>query len=206
MAGLQQRNRRFLFSLFGFVGLMVGLAYASVPLYDLFCRVTGFGGTTQEADAAPGAVEGRMITVRFNADINNGLPWKFQPEQREVTVPIGEETLIAYEAKNLAARTTTGTALFNVTPLKAGKYFSKIACFCFDEQSLEPGQEVSMPVTFFVDPAILEDRLTQDVNTITLSYTFFPAMSGDEEEEEGEKGGNTTSRLDDGEKPVKTGG
>lgn len=206
MAGLQQRNRRFLFSLFGFVGLMVGLAYASVPLYDLFCRVTGFGGTTQEADAAPGAVEGRMITVRFNADINNGLPWKFQPEQREVTVPIGEETLIAYEAKNLAARTTTGTALFNVTPLKAGKYFSKIACFCFDEQSLAPGQEVSMPVTFFVDPAILEDRLTQDVNTITLSYTFFPAMSGDEEEEEGEKGGNTTSRLDDGEKPVKTGG
>ncbi len=206
MAGLQQRNRRFLFSLFGFVGLMVGLAYASVPLYDLFCRVTGFGGTTQEADAAPGAVEGRMITVRFNADINNGLPWKFQPEQREVTVPIGEETLIAYEAKNLAARTTTGTALFNVTPLKAGKYFSKIACFCFDEQSLEPGQEVSMPVTFFVDPAILEDRLTQDVNTITLSYTFFPAMSGGEEEEESEKGGNTTSRLDDGEKPVKTGG
>ena len=121
-------------------------------------------------------------------------------------MPIGEETLIAYEAKNLAARTTTGTALFNVTPLKAGKYFSKIACFCFDEQSLEPGQEVSMPVTFFVDPAILEDRLTQDVNTITLSYTFFPAMSGDEEEEESEKGGNTTSRLDDGEKPVKTGG
>jgi cytochrome c oxidase assembly protein subunit 11 len=188
-----------------FVGVMVGLAYASVPLYDLFCRVTGFGGTTQTAETAPGAVEGRMITVRFDANVNGGLPWKFRPEQTEIRVPVGEETLVAYEAKNLAARGTRGTALFNVTPLKAGQYFSKIACFCFDDQYLAAGESVSMPVSFFVDPAILEDRNTADVTTITLSYTFF-RVDDEEEEKTGKDAGTTTSQLDERAKPAKTGG
>ncbi|MRG71203.1 cytochrome c oxidase assembly protein [Alphaproteobacteria bacterium HT1-32] len=200
------KNRKMLISLATFVVAMVGVAYASVPLYKLFCQVTGFGGTTQVAEKAPGAVDGRMITVRFNADVNLGLPWKFRPEQTEIRVPVGEETLIAYEAENFAKRRTTGTAIFNVTPPKAGIYFSKIACFCFDEQSLAAGEKVSMPVSFFVDPAILEDRNTRDVTTITLSYTFFPSMSEESPEPEDEKSEKTTSSLDAGEKPVKTGG
>lgn len=205
MASLHNRNRNMLAGLLLFVAGMVGVAYASVPLYELFCRVTGFGGTTQTAETAPGAVEGRMITIRFDANVNGGLPWKFRPEQSEVRVPVGEETLVAYEAKNLAARGTRGTAMFNVTPLKAGQYFSKIACFCFDDQYLAAGEQVSMPVSFFVDPAIFEDRSTADVTTITLSYTFFPARD-EEKEKTGANAGNTTSQLDEPAKPAKTGG
>ncbi len=205
MSTLGRRNRNLFFGLAVFVAGMVGVAYASVPLYELFCRVTGFGGTTQTAEVAPGAVEGRMITIRFDANVNGGLPWKFRPEQTEIRVPVGEETLVAYEAKNLAARGTRGTAMFNVTPLKAGQYFSKIACFCFDDQYLAAGESVSMPVSFFVDPAIFENRATADVTTITLSYTFFPALAGDEEKTDG-NAGNTTSQLDERAKPAKTGG
>ncbi|MEQ9327592.1 MAG: cytochrome c oxidase assembly protein [Rhodospirillales bacterium] len=202
---MRNRNRNMFAGLLLFVAGMVGVAYASVPLYELFCRVTGFGGTTQTAEAAPGAVEGRMITIRFDANVNGGLPWKFRPEQTEVRVQVGEETLVAYEAKNLAARGTRGTAMFNVTPLKAGQYFSKIACFCFDDQYLAAGEQVSMPVSFFVDPAIFEDRATADVTTITLSYTFFPVRD-EEKEKTGKDTGNTTSQLDESAKPAKTGG
>ena len=162
--------------------LMIGAAYASVPLYDLFCRVTGYGGTTQVADIAPGAVNGavngeaaRMITVRFDASLNRQLPWAFEAPDRAVELPIGESGLAFYSAKNLTDRQITGTATYNVSPDKAGYYFSKIDCFCFTEQVLEPGQSVDMPVSFFVDPEILTDPEMDDVKTITLSYTFFEA-------------------------------
>lgn len=152
---------------------MVGLAYAAVPLYSLFCRVTGYGGTTQVAEAAPGAVGERLMTVRFDASVERGMPWDFRPAQREVVVRIGEQTLAHYVASNPTARPITGQASFNVTPLKAGKYFDKIECFCFTKQTLAPGQTVDMPVSFFVDPALLKDRDMAEVDTITLSYTFF---------------------------------
>ena len=167
------QNRKILFSCVFVVGAMVGLAYASVPLYKLFCQVTGFGGTTQVATEAPVAVSERTIKVRFNADVNSGLQWQFKPEQREITVHLGEDNLAYYVAENMSVKPVTGQAVYNVTPLKAGQYFNKIACFCFDEQTLEPGQRVDMPVSFYVDPAIAEDINTQDVKTITLSYTFF---------------------------------
>lgn len=156
---------------------MVGLAFASVPLYRLFCQVTGYGGTTQVASEAPESVSERRITVRFNADVNPELPWRFAPVQREVILRVGEPGLAFYRAVNLSDRPVTGTATFNVTPLKAGQYFDKTQCFCFDEQRLEAGQEVDMGVSFFVDPAILEDRNLDDVTTITLSYIFFRSVT-----------------------------
>lgn len=157
----------------GVVVAMVGLSFASVPLYRIFCQVTGFGGTTQRAERAPGQVADRLIAVRFNADVNQGMAWKFQPVQRSVQVRVGEETLIAYRATNPSSRPIVGVATFNVQPDKAGEYFDKIACFCFNEQRLEPGQSVEMPVSFFIDPKMLDDPNMADVNTITLSYTFF---------------------------------
>ncbi|NUB26045.1 cytochrome c oxidase assembly protein [Azospirillum brasilense] len=173
--GLRRKNRLFMAGLFGLVFGMVGLAYASVPLYALFCQVTGFGGTTQRADAAPARQVDRVIKVRFNADVNQSLPWRFKPEQKELTVKLGEMGLAAYQAANRVDRPTVGTALYNVTPDKVGKYFNKIECFCFTEQVLEPGQSVDMPVAFFVDPALADDPAMEDVSTITLSYTFFRA-------------------------------
>ncbi len=159
----------------GLLGAMVGLAYASVPLYRIFCQVTGYGGTTQRAEGAPGEPMGvdRTITVRFNADVSPNLAWDFQPEQRSVQVKVGEETLISYRAHNRSKQAITGTAVFNVTPDKAGVYFDKIACFCFTEQRLEPGQTADLPVSFFVDPEIVKDHKLDDVKTITLSYTFY---------------------------------
>lgn len=168
-------NRRLGLALVGVVAGMIGAAYASVPLYQLFCQVTGYGGTTQVAEAAPGEVSERLITVRFNADVNPKLPWRFEPLERAVTLRVGETGLAFYRAVNLADRPVSGTATFNVTPLKAGQYFNKVQCFCFDEQALDPGQEADMGVSFFVDPAILEDRNLDEVKTITLSYTFFRA-------------------------------
>jgi cytochrome c oxidase assembly protein subunit 11 len=152
---------------------MIGLSFAAVPLYRIFCQVTGYGGTVQRAEAAPGAVAGRVMTVRFNADTDPGIPWRFEPKQIEVKVRVGEPTLAYYRATNLAQETVIGQAVFNVTPLKAGVYFDKIQCFCFTQQRLEPGQSQDMPVTFFVNPDILKDRNLDDVNTITLSYTFY---------------------------------
>jgi cytochrome c oxidase assembly protein subunit 11 len=157
------------------VAAMVGLAFASVPLYRLFCQVTGFAGTTQRADAAavPGAVN-LMISVRFDANHSPALPWQFAPVQTHRRVAIGARNIALYTARNLSDRPVTGTATFNVTPSQAGQYFTKIQCFCFTEQRLAPGQEVSMPVVFFVDPAILDDPDARDISEITLSYTFYP--------------------------------
>jgi cytochrome c oxidase assembly protein subunit 11 len=155
------------------VAAMVGVAFAAVPLYDAFCRVTGFGGTTQVAEAAPQRTGERVITVRFDASTARGLPWRFQPAQRQVSLRTGEEVLAFYTASNPADRPVTGTATFNVTPLKAGQYFNKVECFCFTEQELAPGQSVEMPVSFFIDPAIEDNPNLREVTTITLSYTFF---------------------------------
>lgn len=152
---------------------MLGLTAASVPLYNLFCRVTGYAGTTQVAEATPGVADGPAIQISFNADHAPDLPWSFQPEQRSVEVLPGENRLIFYEAINHADRPIVGRAVYNVVPFKVGAYFAKIACFCFDEQTLQPGERVDMPVSFFVDPAMLTDPATQDVRQITLSYTFF---------------------------------
>ncbi len=158
---------------------MLGLSYASVPLYELFCKVTGYAGTTQRADAADApadAVSDRTFTVQFDANTAGDLPWTFRPEQRAVTVRAGEQKLVFYKAVNNTSRPVTGRATFNVTPDKSGQYFVKIACFCFEEQTLQPGQSVDMPVTFYVDPAVLKDRNLDEVKTITLSYTFFRAQ------------------------------
>jgi len=170
----RRRNRRTMIALFSVVAVMVGLAFASVPLYNLFCRVTGYGGTPGVVQA-PALFEGnRRITVRFDAGVNSALPWRFAPAQGPMTVRVGETALAFFRAQNIAAGPTVGTATYNVTPLKAGKYLDKIDCFCFTEQRLEAGETVDMAVSFFVDPAILEDRTLDDVKTITLSYTFFP--------------------------------
>jgi cytochrome c oxidase assembly protein subunit 11 len=154
---------------------MLGLAFASVPLYRVFCQVTGYGGTTQRAEIAPGPVvaDGK-ISVRFDANTNAALPWKFEPEQETVTVIPGAATRIYYKATNLVARPTTGQAVFNVSPVSAGEYFSKIECFCFTEQTLKGGESADMPVVFFVDPKIRQDPDTKDIHEITLSYTFYP--------------------------------
>ena len=154
------------------VALTMGtLAWASVPLYDLFCRVTGWGGATDVADAAPGAIT-EEVTVRFDASKENGMPWDFKPVELKQRIRIGEEGLAFYEAHNPTDRPIAGTASFNVSPYSAGAYFSKIQCFCFDMQILEPGQTVQMPVTYFVEPEILDDADARFVKTITLSYTF----------------------------------
>ncbi len=177
-------NARVAISLAAVVCGMVGLAFASVPLYELFCRVTGFGGTTQVAEAVPETISERRITVRFNADVSPKLPWDFKPEETSVELRIGEPGLAFYVATNEAARPTTGTASFNVTPDKAGVYFSKVQCFCFEEQELKPGESMRMGVSFFVDPALLDDPGMADVETITLSYTFFRDLDDLANEEE----------------------
>ncbi len=193
----KNRNARTALTLAGVVVGMIGLSFASVPLYRLFCQVTGFGGTTQVAESAPQEVSDRVIAVRFNADVNGKLPWRFGPLQREVKVQVGENRLAFYQAKNTSEKPVTGTATFNVTPLKAGQYFSKVACFCFTEQRLEPGQEIDMPVSFFVDPAMLEDPEMDDVNTITLSYTFFRDLDDMDDPVEEERQ-TTENRLGNG--------
>ena len=177
-------NARVAISLAAVVCGMVGLAFASVPLYELFCRVTGFGGTTQVADSVPEMISERRITVRFNADVSPKLPWDFKPEETSVELRVGEPGLAFYVATNEAARPTTGTANFNVTPDKAGIYFSKVQCFCFEEQELKPGESMRMGVSFFVDPALLDDPGMADVETITLSYTFFRDLDDLASEEE----------------------
>ncbi len=181
------RGRRNIATAAGLMAVVVamgGLAYASVPLYRWFCQVTGYGGTTQVAAAAPAAAHDRSVTVRFNADVNSRLPWRFQPVERSIRVKLGEEALAFYRARNIGDRPVTGTATFNVTPLKAGPYFAKLDCFCFTEQTLAAGHSVDMPVSFYVDPEMAKDRNLDDVKTITLSYTFFPVP------------GRTASRAD----------
>lgn len=155
------------------VVVMVGLSFAAVPFYSWFCRVTGFGGTTATAAAAPGQVLDQEIVIRFDGSTDSKMPWKFKPSQRRMVLRIGETGLAFFEAYNPTDRTIAGTASFNVTPDAAGGYFTKIECFCFTEQVLAPGERVEMPVTFFVDPGIVTDREGKYVHEITLSYTFF---------------------------------
>lgn len=167
-------------ALVGVVAGMTGLSFASVPLYRLFCQVTGYGGTPRVVlDGQGGAADtaGRSITVRFDANVNPALPWRFKPEQHRIQVPLGESALAVYRAENLSDTPITGTATFNVTPNKAAPYFVKVQCFCFDEQRLEAHGGADMPVSFYVDPAIADDPDTKDVSTITLSYTFFRAAA-----------------------------
>jgi cytochrome c oxidase assembly protein subunit 11 len=154
---------------------MVGLAFASVPLYRIFCETTGFNGTTQRAKTAPGPIAGKQVSVRFDANVAPALPWRFEPEKNTQIVTIGERQMAVFRARNLSARTITGSAAFNVSPPEAGKYFTKIQCFCFTQQVLKPGEEARMPVIFFVDPKFLKDPDTSDISEITLSYTFYPS-------------------------------
>ena len=163
-------------------GVIVGmgaLTLAAVPLYRLFCQVTGYGGTTQVSDVAPETISDRVVTVRFNADVGRDLPWRFEPAQVAMDVRVGDVGVAYYTAENDSDATVVGSAIFNVTPHKAGPYFSKIACFCFDEQTLATGERVEMPVSFFIDPAILDDANLDEVKTITLSYTFFRVVDGE---------------------------
>ena len=176
MNAVAQKNKRTALLMALIVAAMTGLAFASPPIYRTFCSLTGFGGTPLRAETAPGAVAGQ-VGVRFDANVHPGLPWRFEPKQLKVEVAPGAQTKIFYRAQNLSARTITGQAAYNVTPDQVGKYFKKIQCFCFNEQTLKPGQTVDMPVLFFVDPAIKKDPDTKDIDEITLSYTFYPVES-----------------------------
>jgi len=156
-----------------FVAAMVGMAYASVPFYDWFCRTTGFGGRPQIATSGPQGSVGRTITVRFDGNVTGGLPWRFEPEHNSIQARIGEVVTVNYLATNLAARETAGQAAYNVAPGTTGAYFQKINCFCFTEQRLGPGEKREMPVVFYIDPALAKDAELDDLNTITLSYSFY---------------------------------
>lgn len=174
-------------------GGMVGLSFAAVPLYRMFCQVTGLAGTTQRADSGSDHLGENMMKVEFDASLSRGMPWQFKPEQRSIQVRTGETSLAYFKAVNPTARTVTGTATFNVTPLKAGQYFVKIECFCFTKQTLKPGETAHMPVQFYVDPAIEQDPNADEVRTITLSYTFYEAPP-----EEGGQDVKVSAAEDDG--------
>ena len=169
----RDKNSRTALWMVAVVAVMIGLVAISPSLYRTFCSLTGFGGTPLRAERAPGAVAGQ-VGVRFDANVHPGLPWRFEAEQNTVTVRPGAQTKIFYRATNLSARTITAQAAYNVSPDQAGKYFKKIQCFCFTEQTLKPGQTVDMPVVFFVDPQFAKDPDTRDIDEITLSYTFYP--------------------------------
>ena len=169
-----RRNLTFAIVLAGIAVGMVGLSFAAVPLYNLFCQVTGYGGTTQRAEAASGEVLDQLVTVRFDAN-TSGLSWQFRPEVPQVHVRLGETVVVNFIAENRGIAPSTGTATFNVQPGAAGSYFNKIECFCFTEQELASGESIEMPVQFFVSPDMLDDKELHSTRTITLSYTFFPA-------------------------------
>lgn len=170
----QRSNRMVAGMCIAFVGGMVGMAYAAVPLYAMFCQITGYGGTTQRVEQYSDKILDRTITVRFDANTSGGLPWDFKPVARDVQIKIGETTQIQYVAKNIFDVPTQGRATFNVTPDLAGAYFNKVECFCFTDTTLKPGETLDMPVVFFVDPEIVNVPELKDIKTITLSYTFFP--------------------------------
>ena len=170
----QRSNRVVVGTCLAFVGGMVGMAYAAVPLYDMFCRVTGYNGTTQRVEQASDVILDEKVKVTFDANTSGGLPWEFKPVQRDIDIRIGETVQVMYKAKNLSSKPTTGQATFNVTPMQAGAYFNKVQCFCFTETTLQPGEEMEMPVVFFVDPDIVKAVETKDIKTLTLSYTFYP--------------------------------
>ena len=169
----QNRNAKTLRILLLILAAMAVLVAFTPRLYQVFCQTTGFGGTPERAQRAPGAVPGQ-IGVRFDANVHPGLPWRFEPEQNTIRIKPGAQTKIFYMAQNLSARAITAQAVYNVSPDNVGKYFKKIQCFCFSEQTLQPGQKVDMPVVFFVDPAIKKDPDTKNIDEITLSYTFYP--------------------------------
>jgi cytochrome c oxidase assembly protein subunit 11 len=179
-AALARRHARVALALGTFVVAMVGAAYAAVPLYDWFCRTTGFGGTPLLAKSAPAGPIGRRITIRFDANVAPGLPWEFAPETRELEVAIGDTKLVHYFARNNWSEANVGTATYNVSPPQAGAYFNKLQCFCFVEQKLVAGERMDMPVAFFVDPEIVKDPDLKNLRSITLSYTFFPSRKGPE--------------------------
>jgi cytochrome c oxidase assembly protein subunit 11 len=172
---LGRRHRTVALACAAFAAAMVGAAYASVPLYNWFCRTTGFGGIPLVAKVAPAAPIARKITVRFDGNVAGGLPWAFAPEKNEIEIAVGETVLFHYVAKSQGTRETVGIASYNVSPPEAASYFDKIQCFCFTDQKLSPGERVDMPVVFFIDPAIDQDAEFKSLNTITLSYTFFPS-------------------------------
>ena len=169
----KRRHSILALSLVGLVAGMVGLSFASVPLYRVFCQVTGYGGVPQRAEKAPGEVLDRTVTIRFDGNVDRSLPWTFAPVQQTMDVKIGETALAFFKASNTSAVPVTGRAIFNVSPELAGRYFTKIECFCFKQQTLGAGQTVEMPVTFFVDPEFVDDEDTKDISEITLSYTFY---------------------------------
>jgi len=175
------RNARTAWKLVAVVGGMLGLAYAAVPLYEAFCKVTGFGGTPlvaqESVQGADRPVVSRTVSVRFDSNVDPNLAWRFDPLQREVKVRLGEEKLVFYRATNVSQRPIVGTATYNVTPERTGPWFNKVQCFCFNEQLLQPGQSIDMPVLFFVDAEMAKDRRYDDIRTITLSYTFYEAKT-----------------------------
>ncbi|MDI6026645.1 cytochrome c oxidase assembly protein [Corticibacterium sp. UT-5YL-CI-8] len=173
-----RRNRIVAASCVAFFGSMLGMAYAAVPLYAMFCQITGYGGTTQRVEQYSDRMLDRYITIRFDANTSGALPWDFQPEAREMTIKIGETVQAQYKAQNMFSTPTAGRATFNVTPELAGAYFNKVECFCFTDTTLKPGETLDMPVVFFVDPDIVDVPELKNIKTITLSYTFFP-LEGD---------------------------
>lgn len=175
---LDRKMRRTVFACVGTVVAMVGAAYASVPLYDLFCKATGFGGTPIVRDANDSNIMDRIISVRFDANVSSGLRWQFTPEQPEVRVKLGETTTVLYKVTNVGDKPATGIATYNVQPDLAGSYFSKLECFCFTEQTLKPGETLESAVVFYVDPRLVEDSDIKDISSITLSYTYFPSKGG----------------------------
>ncbi len=174
-SGGLRKNERLAIACAMVVGIMLGVAYAAKPLYDAFCRITGYGGTTQVAEIAPSEVLDRTIRVRFDSNIARGLPWDFEPMQPSQTVRLGENGLAFYRATNHSDQPVTGVATYNVAPAKLGVHFKKIECFCFNEQTLQPGESMIMPVSYYVDPALVDDQNANEVTLVTLSYTFFPA-------------------------------
>lgn len=177
----QNANRRVVMVTTLVACAMLALGLSAKPLYNTFCKVTGYGGTTRIAESSSTQTLNRDITVRFDSNIAPNLPWTFKPEQKQVTTKLGENTLIFYRAKNNSSKPVVGTASYNVTPIKAAPYFSKIQCFCFTEQKLEPGEEVRMPVLFYVDPQLDEDERNNEIKTIILSYTFYPVEHPDKD-------------------------
>ncbi|MGV1013594.1 MAG: cytochrome c oxidase assembly protein [Methyloceanibacter sp.] len=170
----QRRHGIVALSCVGLVAVMVGLSFAAVPLYRLFCQVTGYGGTPQRAEKAPDEVLDQTIRVRFDAHVDRALPWSFKPVERVIEVKIGETALAFFKASNNSSAPVTGTAIFNVSPEQAARYFAKIECFCFKQQTLAAGESMEMPVSFFIDPKLVEDEDTKNLYEITLSYTFYP--------------------------------
>lgn len=190
-----RRNRPIVIACAAFVAAMVGMAYAAVPLYELFCQVTGYGGTTQRAETAYGEIIDTPVKVRFDANTRDNLAWDFRPVEREVTLKMGETATVLYQATNLSDRPIRGQATFNVTPLAAGAYFNKVECFCFTETELQPGETMDMPVVFFVDPAMVDEDDLKNIRTLTLSYTFYRLKDDGTFAEAGKAVGSDQSSL-----------